>query len=284
MANRKRLDDAEKGLLRYLFEFGSTSEYLLDEYHFRSSAVRVLVTHELIEFNPKPRTYKLTKLGRERAESTWPWITKTKNPKSGTPHALMRTLRGWIKEDLSKKLIRGSALYGCGDHGCAFKLKKEEVLKVTSEATEVECAIGIRAQQQLEEIPLQDYPLPIVYQAGFVDIRSPLIPTYQGCLIVTGYYIREKLSDISLEDMIGGERATHIRTFRDSRGRKPHGSWELWKENEVEVRGILETLAQKVETATGFRLFDYYLEENWGKRELPDRSHEIVYRDLACIV
>lgn len=281
----RRLEDDEKGLLRYLFEFGASSEYRLDEYHFRTKIIQRMKEGGLIEFNKTRRTYKLTAAGRKRAESMWPWIKKTKSQKEGSPWTLKRRLREWIKTNLNQKLVAGSALFGCGDHGCAFKLKNDKVLKITSDQLEIECAKAIREQQEADDIVQPyGYPLPLVYQAGFVDIHSPLIPTYKGSLIARGYYIREKLEDVTLEDLIGGKRSKHITAFRSSRGRKPHGSWELWKENEKEVKEVLTALANKVTDQTGFELWDYELDENWGKRKLPDGSYEIVYRDLVCIV
>lgn len=278
-------NEEEKAVLRYLLEFGASSEYRLDECHYRYTVLKALTRHDLIEFNPGPRTYKLTAEGRKQAELLWPWIKKTKSPKSGAPKALMQKLREFIKNKLGQNLTRGSALYGCGDHGCAFKLKnRKEVLKITTDPAEVECAIGILELQEKQTIPRKGYPLPIVYQAGFVDIRSPFVPTYRGCLIASGYYVREHLEDIELTDLIGGSYTEHVNAFKISRGRRPNGSWELWKEKENQVHKTLDQLATKIEKDTGLELFDYWLDLNWGKRKLPDGSHQIVYRDLSCIV
>ena len=276
------LNPQEKSLLRYLLEFGAMQEDTLVDYHFTSKDLKRLIEKGLTTRNYEAGTYKLTSVGRKKAKEQWPTISKHRPANQGSPQYLLTQLKNFITRTLKKKLAPQPNLYGCGGNGCAFRLNNGRVLKITSDPGEVLCAMSLRDLQGTKNWD-DDFPFPIVFEARDIEGgHSPFIPTYDGCLIATGYYIRETLENLSMQDLLGGTCRKHAMEFEKTVGRPPRNSYELWKFKQPETDHLFEKIQRDIKKQTGIELYDYKLDENWGKRQLEDGSYQIVYRDLAC--
>ncbi len=155
-----------------------------------------------------------------------------------------------LPEDIAREagsIIIGKV--GGGAFGEAYLLANDRILKITRMQEELRCASWILDHRIWRETAI----LPVVFAAGstWMEFAESLVPHY--------WYVRERVDDITPEDVAGIEKLTD----------RP-------------IEEVLGSLVQDLEQM-GLEIRDSKRLRNWGKR-LRRGGFDLVLRDLWCVV